>query len=195
MTIDFEGTARRICGLAVLIILPVVMPSRALAQEAARLDVFGGYSYRWLDSQTFGYANRSNLNGWNATVTGNITLKLGAFLDVSGHYGNQMDVYTYTLGPQYTWRRDRSRFFARGLFGKSQTRVNIPQPTRSYFESVGRAFGGGGGFDYDFSPRITIRVFQADYLRTDTFGATQSDVRVSTGLVFHFGHIGHRPKL
>jgi hypothetical protein len=60
---------------------------------------------------------------------------------------------------------------------------------------VGRSFAGGGGFDYDWKPRISIRVFQADFFHSDTFGTTQNDVRVSTGLVYHFGHIGRRRKL
>jgi len=158
------------------------------------------------DSKTIGYADYSYLYGFNAGAAANITLKWGVAVDVSGNYGSKLDVYNFLFGPQYTWRRDRSRFFVHGLFGKGQTRVNIPnaaqnvglnvaQPARNYFESVGRSFGGGGGFDLDLSPRITIRVFQADYLFTDNFSKTQNNVRVSTGLVFHFGHIGHRPKL
>jgi len=195
MTIAPEGTARSTAILAAAFSLILLLPSVSRAQEAARLDVFGGFSYMRFDSPTLGYADYSNLYGWNAGATVNIKLNLGVAVDLSGHYGSHLDVYSYMFGPQYTWRREKSRFFVHGLFGKDQTRVNIPQPTRPYFESVGASYGGGGGFDWDFSPRITIRVVQADYLRTDTFGSTQSNVRVSTGLVFHFGHIGHRPRL
>jgi len=195
MTIAPEGTARSNAILAVAFSLMLLLPSLSRAQEAARLDVFGGFSYMRFDSPSIGYANYSNLYGWNAGATANIKLWLEVAVDLSGHYGSHLDVYNYTFGPQYTWRRENYRFFVHGLFGKDQTRANITQPTRPYFESVGRAYGGGGGFDWDCSPRITIRVVQADYLRTDTFGATQGDIRVSTGLVFHFGHIGHRPKL
>ena len=53
----------------------------------------------------------------------------------------------------------------------------------------------GGGFDYFWKPRITIRVVQADYINSNTFGVTQNDVRVSTGIVINFGHIGHHPRL
>ena len=44
----------------------------------------------------------------------------------------------------------------------------------------------------DLTPRFTLRV-QADYLNTNTFGATQNNIRISTGLVFHHGHIGRHP--
>jgi len=194
MTIAPAGTVRRIAVLAVLSFI-LFRPLLSRAQQGARLDVFGGFSYMRFDSPTIGYADYSNLYGWNASATGYIKLRLGVTVDLSGHYGSHLDVYNWMFGPQYTWRREKSRFFVHGLFGKDQTRANLPQPTRPYFESVGKSYGGGGGFDWDFSPRITIRVVQADYLRSDTFGSTQNNVRVSTGVVVHFGHIGHKPRL
>ena len=194
MTIAPAGTVRRIAILAVLSIT-LFRPLVSRAQQGARLDVFGGFSYMRFDSPSIGYADYSNLYGWNASATGYIKLRFGVTVDLSGHYGSHLDVYNWMFGPQYTWRREKSRFFVHGLFGKDQTRANLPQPTRPYFESVGKAYGGGGGFDWDFSPRITIRVVQADYLRSNTFGATQNNVRVSTGVVVHFGHIGHKPRL
>jgi len=208
MTLAPEGPVRRISALVIFCFLFLgLVPSFCSAQVASRWDVFGGFSARRFDSTTIGYKDYSYLYGWNAQGAINITLKFGAVLDLSGNYGSKLDVYNFMIGPQYSWRRDKSRFFVHGLFGKGQVRVNIPnappnlggnnpqQPGRSYFESVGKAFGGGGGFDVDLSPRITVRVFQADFLRNDTFGANQDDFRVSGGLVFHFGHIGHRPKL
>lgn len=194
MTIASEGTARRTAVLAAFLLI-LLSPSASQAQEAGRLDVFGGFSYMRFDSPTLGYSNYSNLYGWNASATVNIKLNLSVVLDLSGNYGSHLDVYNWTFGPQYTWRRENHRFFVHGLFGKDQTRANLPQLTRPYFESVGRAYGGGGGFDWDVSPRFTFRVVQADYLRADTFGSTQGNIRVSTGLIFHFGHIGHRPRL
>jgi hypothetical protein len=165
------------------------------AQEAPRFDVFGGFSYLRFDATTIGYADYTNLYGWNGGATGYIKLNLGVAIDLSGHYGSEMSAYHFMIGPQYTWRRDKSKVYFHALFGKAQNRVNIVQPTRSGFESVGRSFGGGGGFDYDWSPRITIRVFQADFFHSNTFGSAQNDVRVSTGVVYHFGHIGHRRRL
>jgi len=194
MTIARERIARKLF-LALVFSLPILLPSPLTAQISPRLDVFGGYSFRRFDSPTIGFADYKYLSGWNADVTGNITKKWGVTLDVSGHYGSQLTLYSFMLGPQYTWQRERSRFFVHGLFGKEQNKVNSSQLTNSDFESVGRAFGGGGGFDLDWKPRISIRVVQADYLRTNTYGVDQNDIRISTGVVIHFGQIGHRPKL
>ena len=180
-----------------LFLLLVLAPAFAAAQNgvAPRWEVFGGYSYLRLDSTTFGFANWTNLNGWNAAGTFNLNLKWSATIDLSGHYGSQLSTFNYMIGPQYAWRRDKSKFFIHGLGGKGQNRVNIPSGNVNYFESVGRAFAAGGGYDWDWSPRITFRVVQGDYLNTSTFGKTQNDIRVSTGVIFHFGRIGHHPKL
>jgi len=165
------------------------------AQEAPRFDVFGGFSYLRFNAKTIGYPDYTNLYGWNGGAFGAITRRFGVAIDLSGNYGSEMSSYHFMIGPQYTWRRDRSKFFVHALFGKAQNNVSIVQPTRSGFESVGRSFGGGGGFDYDWKPKITIRVFQAEFFHDNTFGTTQNDPRVSIGVVYHFGHLGHRRKL
>jgi hypothetical protein len=179
------------------LLLLILAPGFAAAQTgvAPRWEVFTGYSYLRLDSTSFGFANNSNLNGWNAAGIFNINLKWSATLDLSGHYGSQLRTFNYMIGPQYTWRRDKSKFFVQGLFGKMQDRVEITVGTKSGFQGVGRAYGGGGGFDWDWSPRFTFRVLQADYLRGNSFGSTQNNIRISTGVVFHFGQIGHHPRL
>jgi hypothetical protein len=172
----------------------IAVSSLSVGQVAPRWEFYGGYSYLRFDSPTLGYVNWSNLNGFNGEVTFNITTRFAVVADGSGHYGNQLTVYNYMLGPQYALRRDKSKFFVHGFFGKAQNTVNIATSISNGFESVGRAFAAGGGYDRDLTPRFTFRV-QADYLNTSTFGATQNDIRVSTGVVFHVGHIGRRPKL
>jgi len=183
---------------AVLFFLFFLAPVLAAAQTgvAPRWEIFGGYSYLRLESKSFGFAtDYTNMNGWNAAVTFNWRLKWSLTADISGHYGTQLSDLNYMMGPQYNWRRDKSKFFLHGLVGKGQNRVNITVGTQDHFESSGLAFAAGGGFDWDASPRFSLRVVQADYLNTDTFGKNQNDIRVSTGVIFHIGQIGHHPKL
>jgi hypothetical protein len=184
-------------ALFLFLLIVILAPGLLAAQTgvAPRWEVFTGYSYMRLDSKSFGFADYSNLNGWNASGTFNLNLKWSATLDLSGHYGSQLRDFTYMIGPQYTWRRDKSKFFVHGLIGKAQDRVDIAVGTKSGFQGVGRAFAGGGGFDWDWSPRLTFRVVQADYVGTNSFGTTQNNIRVSTGVIFHFGQIGHHPRL
>jgi hypothetical protein len=177
-----------------LFFMIVAMASFSAAQIAPRWEAFGGYSYRLFDAPTIGFANRANLNGWNAEGAFNITTEWSIAADVSGHYGSQLTLYNFMIGPQYSWRKDKSKFFGHVLFGKAQNTVNITTATRGGVESVGRSVAAGGGYDRDLTPRFTWRI-QADYLNTHTFGNSQNDIRVSTGLVFHFRHIGRRPRL
>jgi hypothetical protein len=172
----------------------VISASLCVGQVAPRWEVFGGYAYRSVDSATFGFVNRSSLNGFDAEATFNIKPRWGVTADAGGQYGSQMTVYNFLIGPQYAKRGDKSKFFVHGLFGKAEDRVNISTSIASHFESVGRAIVAGGGYDHDLTPRIAFRV-QADFLRTNTFGTSQNDIRATTGLVFHFGHIGRRPRL
>jgi hypothetical protein len=195
MTIAPTGTARRIASLLALPVFLFLPQLSRAQQQAGRVDAWGGFSYMRFDSASIGYPNYSNLFGWNGGGTFNIKLRIGVTVDLSGNYGSSLNVYNWTFGPQYTWRRVKHRFFVQGLFGKDQTRANLTQPTRPYFESVSKTYGGGGGFDWDYNSRITIRVVQADFLRSNAFGPTQNNYRVSTGVVFHVGHIGRRPKL
>jgi hypothetical protein len=183
-------------AVSILFIISIVIGGASLSfgQVAPQWEVFGGYAYRNVDSTTFGFAHRSNLNGFDAEGTFNIKPSWGVTADAGGQYGSQMVIYNFLIGPQYALRRDKSKFFVHGLFGKAQDRVDITTSLRNHFESVGRAIVGGAGYDRELTPRFTFRI-QADYLDTDTFGATQKDIRVSTGLVFHFGQIGRRPKL
>ena len=47
----------------------------ASAQDFPRAEVFGGYSYFNLD--TLGLTSRQSLNGWEASVTGNMNRWIG----------------------------------------------------------------------------------------------------------------------
>ena len=60
----------------------LVVPFAALAQpKYPAAEVFGGYSYLRAHPEDI------NLNGWNASVTGNVTDWFGVEGDFSGHYG------------------------------------------------------------------------------------------------------------
>jgi len=176
-------------------VIIVFAASLASAQQVSRWDVFGGASYLRFDSTPLGFANISNLMGWNAAVAYNFKDWLSVAADGSGHYGNQITAYNYVIGPQYSYRWERSRVFGQFLFGKAQNNVNIVQPTRGGFESVGRAYGGGVGYDWDLTSRITIRAVQVDYLHTHTFALNQTDLRASAGVVLHFGRTHKKRRL
>jgi len=189
---------RRVLAARILLwTAPVIVLGSSLAagQQVSRWDVFGGGSYLRFDSAPLGFANASNLTGWNAEVAYNLFDALSVVADGSGHYGNQITAYNYMIGPEYSYRWEHSRVFGRVLFGKAQNNVDIVQPTRGGFESVGRAYGGGIGYDRDLNSRFTLRAVQVDYLHTHTFTLNQTDARVSVGVVVHFGRTHKKRRL
>jgi len=192
MASEREGVSyKRTCVFAVFFLLAIVACSPcAVGQDVARFDLFGGYSYQRLDTTVLGFADYANQNGWNVNATGNLNHTWGLTGDISGHYGSQIDAYNFLAGPQYSFRSDKWRAFAHVLVGKADDHLKIVTPTRNEFTSVGLTIAGGGGFDWNVTRRFTFRVVQADYLHTHTFGVTENNVRVSTGLVIHLGTTG-----
>lgn len=164
-------------------VLAFAMP--ASAQKAPRLELFAGYSYLRFDSTTLGFADYSNLHGGELAGAFNFSRHFGIVADVSDHFGNHLRVYQYIFGPQVMAHRGRVSGFAHALFGKANDRVSINGANTG----TGRAVALGGGFDYYMSPRYSIRVVQADYLNTHTFNLSQGNLRVSTGVVFHWGGV------
>ncbi len=169
--------------LVLLAVMVVSGTGRAHAQAVSRYDVFGGYSYLRFDSKSYGFSDYSNLNGGNLAGAFNITKTFSGVADISATFGHDERVYTFMAGPQASIQKFGGRWFAQALFGKARNAADIP----TVASNLGRSFAFGGGYDIAYRKRFSIRVFQADYINTSTYGVTQTNVRVSAGLVFHLG--------
>jgi hypothetical protein len=184
-----------LCGLIILLIAwpaaaqqpepAATTQSKPPAAPKSKADIFAGYSYLHFDSASMGLPHQISLNGWAATGTVYVYKPwLGVVADFSGNYGKNyglaFNAYNFLTGPELAYRRGRNSIFIRGLVGVA--RNNVSGNTNSGFE-----YGGGGGFDIGLRPHLAVRALQADYLKTHTFGVDQTNIRVSTGLVFRWG--------
>jgi hypothetical protein len=166
----------------------------SVAQEIPRAQLFGGYSYTRFDSPTLGFANPSNLSGFNISPAFNLAYGFGVKAELTGQYGSKLNVRDVTVGPQFLYPRGRALFFVHGLFGDSRSFVRVGTGEGD----TARAIVLGGGVDLDVSPRFAFRAVQVDYVRTTLFSTTQNNVRISTGLVYRWHTIrrkGHKPTL
>jgi hypothetical protein len=188
-----------------LVILVCATAAAAFAQNSPIVEIFAGYSYA--DAEV------SNISkGWNGAVAGNLTNWFGMVADVSGHYYSQnaigtesgtvtnvqtkIDVYTYTVGPQFTMRIGRVAPFAHLLAGIAHTNQSVSEHAPNVNFSVSdrsNGFAGiaGGGLDIETTRFLAIRIIQADYnyIRFDSFGVKglhSNAVRIGTGLVLRF---------
>ena len=199
---------RKLCLFLAALFVPMILG----AQDAPRVEVFGGYSYLRNSS--------NNFNGWEGQASFNFNRFLGVTADVDGHYrtvaqfaplagfsasANQR-LYTFLFGPTATARFGKHDVYAHALFGGAHSSlgagVSLPIiGTISSGVTGATAFGMalGGGLDLGITDHIAIRPAQVDYLYTrfstldaistglfSNSGAHQNSFRYSGGLVFRF---------
>lgn len=173
---------------ALLWVMPILLGCLAAAQDVPRAQVFGGISYLHFDSEPLGFANYSNLGGYTFSPAFNITHRFGVVAELSGQYGPHVNLRDLTFGGQALFPRGNMLFLVHGLFYDARSFVSIGTGAGS----TSRAYIGGIGMDYPLTPRFSVRVFQADYVRSTLFHTDQNSVRISTGLVYNWKIIHHR---
>jgi hypothetical protein len=186
---------RRVGQVIALVVASLAFAAAATAQVPSG-NVFFGYSY--YNTPNISSGTRSNLNGWEGSVEGKVLRWVGIVGDFSGYYGNgtapegscppgtgcvasnvSLHEYNALFGPRVGVSMGRVRPFAEALFGFGRLGSN------GYGAETDFATALGGGFDYKIIRPIAWR-FQGDYVQTRFFGATQNNVRQSTGLVLRF---------
>jgi hypothetical protein len=178
-----------LCACAALI------ATSAKAQDDAKFDIFAGYSYvrAYPSTRTLG---SFGLNGGNASIAYKATPWLSAVADFGGYTNNNLfnassssTASTYLFGPRVSFHHiGRVHPFAEALFGVAHGNAHLFETSASH-----NAFSAalGGGFDLRINHRFSLRPLELDYLPTrfaETTGGrdTQSNLRASTGIVFHF---------
>lgn len=159
-------------------------------------NVFVGYSYLSADTNL---SSRANLNGWEVSGEKKIFPFVGLVADFSGQYGTELStqfqapglggtfsvntqLYNLLVGPRVSVSVHGVRPFAHALFGAAVIRQSS---NGGQVNDVSFATAVGGGVDLKLIKFAAWRV-QGDLLHTQLFGNSQNNVRISTGLVFHF---------
>ena len=192
--------------LTILVFAVCSVLTLGVRQAAAQNgELFGGYSYvRGSVPVTSSLVcslpgcvattttDHPNLNGWELAATIKPGTWLGITADFSGHYGSvgssSTHLQTYLFGPKLALPGPVSPFVhvligaAHETVGTGTTSAGITVPTS------GNAFALalGGGIDVKLIPFVSLRAIQIDYLLTTFNSNTQSQPRVSVGLVLKF---------
>src|SRR6266849_10548274 len=105
-------------------------PVWAQGEEFPRAEVFAGYSYASLDRGS--QFDRLNLNGWAASVNGNLNGYFGLIGDFAGHYGSNFHLHEFLFGPTVSLRTRNVTGFAHFLIGSARlTRPDLVLPDGS----------------------------------------------------------------
>ena len=128
-------------------------------------------------------------------VTYNFTPHWGLEADYGGNANKYGSENTVSIGPRFAWRSEGVMFFAHTLLGYN--RLTLPLVDTS--NGIGAILG--GGMDLIIWRRLSLRLFEADYVWAnhnfadevspafpDLAAARSEGVRLRTGLVFNFGY-------
>jgi hypothetical protein len=166
------------------------------SQASPRLEV--AFLYNSLLSNV-SRANRFWMQGGGIQVDGQFWHGLGVEADISGFHaqnannaGVGLDMVTTTFGPCFRWSPAHRRY---SFFG--HTLVGAVNGFDSVFPGAGTASGSanglalqlGGGMDLSIKHRLSMRVFDAGWLRTELPNAdtnAQNNLRLSAGVVVRF---------
>lgn len=163
-----------------LIVVVGLLSVPLLAQDYPKAEIFGGYQ--------FVHSEGENLNGWNASLTGNFNKVFGLTGDFGGAYktidGVDFKVYTYTGGPVVNLNHSGVvNPFVHALAGGAHFVGSVPGSSASL---NGFTMMYGGGADIKMSKLVAFRG-QVDWVYYHVSGSSSSkNVRLSTGIVIRF---------
>lgn len=152
----------------------------ACAQTASKADFFVGYQYEHLNPGGRG------CHGFDVNLAYNVKDWIGGVGDFgycketglpSGVGGHD---FNYMLGPRVTYRNNsKLQPYGQVLLGGQNE--SIGGTSANSF-----AFTLGGGVDYKYNDRFSIRVIQAEYLWNHFGGTGWNNARIQAGLVYTF---------
>jgi hypothetical protein len=201
--IGSESVLYHLCLLVAVVFL--LLSNTAVAQLPSG-NLFGGYSYLNAEFPL----NRVSVNGWNGSAEFKVARFLGAVADFGGQYGSpnaailspcpitntgpcpkpespqtvstSFRQYTFLFGPRFSVTRGKLRPFVEAMIGAAHV---CQETSVIVLSDTAFSFAAGVGMDYRLSRRFGWRV-DADALQTRHFSTSQTDLRVSTGLVIQF---------
>lgn len=191
-------------GHAITSVLPASAASAAgvaaMPQEAASqrypLDVAFTFNPTLSNSIT---SKSFFMMGGSVQIHGQFYRNWGVVADVAGldasninSAGADLGMITTTFGPRYTWNPTGHKYslYAQGLVGLANAFSGIfPATSGTLTSQTSLATIAGGGMNLAITPRISLRVFELDWLRTQLPNSTtnvQNNLRIGTGVALHF---------
>ncbi|HXN22942.1 MAG TPA: outer membrane beta-barrel protein [Candidatus Dormibacteraeota bacterium] len=169
--------------------------TRAAAQDTPKVDVSAGYSYVRANLVTADGCC-FNMHGGGGSIAYNVNNWLGWAGDVGVYRSSNvkdlkqdLTLISYVFGPRFSFRQHRRYTpFMHVLVGGGHAGGALYKGKLGEHHSFNMITG--GGIDIQLGPHVSWRLVQADYFYSRFLNAVndhQNNLRLSTGLVFHFG--------
>jgi len=138
--------------------------------------------------------------GFGVSVSGNLTKAVAIVGDVSYNWSNSSKFslksrdFIFLSGPRFYLRGDSFSVFGQVMAGvarrtdefSNSSRFNLGQLIS--IKDTDFALGFGAGADITLSKRVSLRVFQLDFIPTHNNDVWLKNYRIKTGIVFRFDY-------
>jgi len=164
-----------------------------------KMDFGLNFTYKWAKRATAAPGPGFFIQGGSldtAYTPGGRFKGLGLAVDANGESassvtaGVNLSQLTFVAGPRYTQRGSRASVYAQSLFGVVHAFNSVfPGATGPLSSATAFASQFGGGLNVQFTQHLAWRVTELDYIYTrlpNNNTNSQSDIRLSTGVAFHF---------
>lgn len=179
-------------------VMMMALPLAAQEKPAAgvvRFPLEVAFIYDAAHSQTIGGTNFW-MQGGGMQIEGRLTPNFGVVADVTGtgvsqigNTGVGLALVTATFGPRYTWAPGHGRYavYGQALAGDGFGFDSVfPANGGATGSSYNLAVKAGGGMNLALTPRFAVRLFEADWLRTElpnTGSSVQNNFQIGAGIV------------
>ena len=192
------------CLLMMLAVISLSNSAVAQSDSNPKWDLFVGY--QWLHPGGYvptPFGDPANptpfkipdmSKGFGSALTYNFDPHWGAEFDFGHNWGNGNYETTGSIGPRFIWRSDAATPFVHALVSFNRLSVGGLNPDNG----IGAILG--GGMDLPLGKRISLRLFEADYVWAHHHYANEAGagfptlrrpslegIRLRTGLVFNWG--------
>jgi opacity protein-like surface antigen len=209
---------RKLLLLTALILACAATSFAQSTDDYNKIEFYGGFSHNRVDSGTNDQSlrdiigNRRGFNGFDTSITGNISRYFGLKGDFTAHFksdsftdtgitvNTRERIYNVLGGVQVKDNSKEARFkpFAHALAGVARQTARFTSPlVTDTFEVKDTSFALkiGGGLDVRVHPKVDLRLIELDYnpvfmgdqtiLGTTFQGQTQHNFTIGFGLAIH----------
>jgi hypothetical protein len=154
----------------------------AFAQDdAAKFEVFGGYTYFNADS----FPDRIHLHGWSVSLERYLNRRFALSADFDGAYGSEngerVSGHSAMFGGKVVAGK-RFRPFGNAVFG-------VVREHEAGVTEYGFGMNLGGGVDYELNRLMSLRPAQAGYEFSRVDATNHHSFRFVAGVVLKFGEL------
>ena len=152
------------------------------ATRLSHVQIGGGFTYARTD---YGQKGDKGL-----TLFGDYDIGVHWGAEAAYHYvsistPNLVSENSFTIGPRFILRSHKWRLYGKGGIGLGHMNVPLTSVNRLAANETDFLFFGGGGVEYQLTPRIVIRPADVEYQRW-SFRTGLTPLVLTTGAAFHF---------